>query len=271
MNRKVTTYFQNRVVWITGASSGIGKHIALNLASIEGISLILSARRVINLEILARECGEQGATCKVLPLDLEQTNTLEAKALEAIALFGRIDILINNGGISQRSYAYETPIANDRKIMEIDYFSNIILTKAVLPYMMQNSFGHIAVTSSISGCFGFPLRSAYCAAKHAIYGFYEALDIEMRSKKIAVTIVSPGRINTEISYSALTKYGTPNGQMDDGQANGLSSDICAKRILKGIAQKKHELLVGKHELIMVHIYRKLPRLFHLLANKINPT
>ncbi len=271
MKRKVTTYFQNRVVWITGASSGIGKHIALNLASIEGISLILSARRVTNLEILARECAEQGATCKVLPLDLEQTNTLEAKALEAIALFGRIDILINNGGISQRSYAYETPIANDRKIMEIDYFSNIILTKAVLPHMMQNSFGHIAVTSSISGCFGFPLRSAYCAAKHAVYGFYEALDIEMRSKNIAVTIVSPGRINTEISYSALTKDGTPNRQMDDGQANGMPADICAKQIIQGIAHKKHELLVGKHELIMVHIYRKLPRLFHLLANKINPT
>src|SRR5574344_2081436 len=245
MNRKVTIYFQNRVVWITGASSGIGKHIALNLASIEGISLILSARRVTNLEILARECAEQGATCKVLPLDLEQTNTLEAKALEAIALFGRIDILINNCGSSQRSYAYETPIANDRKIMEIDYFSNIILRKAVLPHMMQNSFGHIAVTSSISGCFGFPLRSAYCAAKHAVYGFYEALDIEMRSKNIAVTIVSPGRINTEISYSALTKDGTPNRQMDDGQANGMPADICAKQIIQGKDNNKHELLVGK--------------------------
>lgn len=271
MNKKVSTYFHNRVVWIVGASSGIGREIALNVASVKGVSLILSARRVSNLDTIAAECIKQGAKCIVFPLDLAQTDTLEAKALEAITLFGKIDILINNGGISQRSYAYETPIAIDRKIMEIDYFSNIILTKAVLPHMMQNSFGHIVPTSSISGCFGFPLRSAYCAAKHALYGFYESLDIEMRSKNIAVTIVSPGRINTEISYSALTKDGTPNGQMDDGQANGMPADLCAKQILNGIARKEHELLVGKHELFMVHIYRKIPRIFHFLANKINPT
>lgn len=268
---KASTYFKNRVIWITGASSGIGKHVALAFSKIEGVSLIVSARRIEKLEAIADECKANGATCEVFPLDLEQTETLEAKTKEAIALFGRIDILVNNGGISQRSLTIETPIANDRKIMEIDYFSSIIFTKAVLPQMIANGFGHIVVTSSISGCFGFPQRSAYCAAKHAIYGFYEALDIEMRSKNVAVTIVSPGRINTEISLSALTKDGTPHGEMDPGQAKGLDATVCAERILKGVAKKKHELLVGKGELIMVHIYRKFPRLFHKLATKINPT
>ncbi|MCQ2960539.1 MAG: SDR family oxidoreductase [Bacteroidales bacterium] len=266
-----STYFKNRIIWITGASSGIGKNIAVALSKIEGVSLILSARRVEKLEATAEECKSNGAKCIVYPIDLEQTDSLEYKTNEAIALFGKIDIVINNGGISQRSLTIETPIANDRKIMEIDYFSTIIITKAVLPQMIQNGFGHIIVTSSISGCFGFPQRSAYCAAKHAMYGFYEALDIEMRSKNIAVTIVSPGRINTDISLSALTKNGTPHGEMDPGQAKGLDASICANRILKGVAKKKHEILVGKGELIMVHIYRKFPRLFHLLATKINPT
>lgn len=264
-------YFKNRIVWITGASSGIGKEIAIALSSIEGIALILSARRIEKLTEVANESEQNGARCKVFPLDLENTAILEEKTNEAIQLFGTIDVVVHNGGISQRSLAYETPIENDRKIMEIDYFSSIIITKTVLPHMMKNGFGHIVVTSSISGCFGFPQRSAYCAAKHAIYGYYEALDIEMRSKNIAVTIVSPGRINTPISLSALTKDGKPHGEMDPGQAKGLAADICAKRIVKGVAKKKHEILVGKGELIMVHIYRKFPRLFHLLATKINPT
>ncbi len=264
-------YFKHKTIWISGASSGIGKHIALCLSSIEGVSLILSARRVEKLTEVANECEHNGANCKVFPLDLENTALLEEKTKEAIQLFGKIDIVVHNGGISQRSLAFETPIENDRKIMEIDYFSSIIITKTLLPHMMENGFGHIIVTSSISGCFGFPQRSAYCAAKHAIYGYYEALDIEMRSQNIAVTIVSPGRINTPISLSALTKEGKPHGEMDPGQAKGLDAGICAQRIIKGVAKKKHEILVGKGELIMVHIYRKFPRLFHLLATKINPT
>lgn len=265
------TYFANKIIWITGASSGIGKELAIAYSKISGVSLILSARRIEKLTEIAKQCEQNGGKCTVFPLDLEQTNTLDEKSREAIAIYGRIDVLVNNGGISQRSLTIETPIANDRKIMEIDYFSSIIITKAVLPQMIENGFGHIAVTSSISGCFGFPQRSAYCAAKHAIYGFYEALDIEMRSKNIAVTIISPGRINTDISLSALTKDGTPHGEMDPGQAKGLDAAVCAKRILKGMAKKKHELLVGKSELIMVQIYRKIPALFHILATKINPT
>lgn len=268
---KVATYFQNRVIWITGASSGIGKALACACAKIEGVRLIISARRADKLQEIADACKAMGAQCAVLPVDLEQTDTLREKVHEAIAIYGKIDIVVNNGGISQRSLAIETPIENDRKIMEIDYFSSIIITKELLPHMIQNGFGHIVVTSSISGCFGFPQRSAYCAAKHALYGFYEALDIENRKNNIAVTIVSPGRIQTDISLSALTKDGTPHGAMDPGQANGLDVDVCAQRILSGVARQKHELLVGKKELLMVHIYRKLPSLFHYIANKINPT
>lgn len=264
-------YFSYKVVWITGASSGIGEETALQLASIHGIQLILSARSIDKLVAVKSLCEQKGAACTVLPIDLEQTETLSNIASQAIDIYGRIDVLINNGGISQRSSVLETPIENDRKIMEIDYFSSVILTKAVLPHMITQKSGHIIAVSSISGCFGFPLRSAYCAAKHAMYGFYEALDIEMRSQNIAVTIVSPGRIQTNISYSALTKDGKPHGKMDAAQENGMPVDVCVRKMIRAIAKKKHEALIGNNEVLMVHIYRKIPRLFHAIIGKINAT
>jgi dehydrogenase/reductase SDR family member 7B len=264
-------YFEHKVIWITGASSGIGKETAIALSKIPHVSLIVSARREDKLLEVKNICIDNGAACEILLLDLEQTQELESKAQKALSLFNRIDILINNGGISQRSSVEETPIENDRKIMEIDYFSSVILTKTLLPRMIAQKSGHIVPISSISGIFGFPLRSAYCAAKHAMYGFYEALDIEMRTKGIAVTIVAPGRIQTDISYSALTKDGTAHGKLDAGQELGMPVDVCVRKMLKAISKKKHEALIGRKELIMAHLYRKLPCLFHFIVGKIKAT
>lgn len=265
------SYYQHKVVWITGASSGIGRETAIQLSYIPHISLILSARNTTALQEVQKICINNNAACSILAIDLEQTHELEEKTMQAISLYGRIDIMIHNGGISQRSSAIETPIENHRKIMEIDYFSTIIITKTILPHMVERGYGHIVAISSISGCFGFPLRSAYCAAKHAMYGYYESLDIELRSSGICVTIVAPGRIQTNISLSALTKDGSPHGKMDDGQKNGMPVDRCVRIMLKGIARKKHEILIGGIEVIMAHIYRKMPRLFHILASKIKST
>lgn len=264
-------YFNNKTIWITGASSGIGRECTLQLAKMSNVSLILSARSVNKLEELRDECKNLNAQCEILPLDLEQTHTLTEKTNAAIEIFGKIDIIIHNGGISQRSLAEETPIENDRKIMEIDYFSTIIITKALLPHMIARKSGHIVAVSSISGCFGFPQRTAYCAAKHAMYGYFEALDIEMRQHNIAVTMIAPGRIQTNISYSALTKDGTAHGKMDDGQADGMPVKQCGKKMLKAIARKKHEALIGRKEVIMVYIYRIVPKIFHIIASKIKAT
>jgi len=264
-------YFENKIVWITGASSGIGEATAYEFAK-QGATVILSARRKDKLDTVAEKCKATGATTAILPLDLENTANLETKAKEAESLFGRIDVLFNNGGISQRSLTWETPIDIDRKIMEIDYFSGVVLTKAVLKGMIRRKTGWIIANSSISGAFGFPLRSAYSAAKHAVYGFYESLRAELRVNNIPVhiTIVAPGRINTPISMSAIGKEGKATGIMDPGQANGFPAEKCAKAIVKATAKGKPELLVGGSEIISVYLRRIFPRIFFKIVSKIAP-
>ena len=178
---------------------------------------------------------------------------------------------MNNGGISQRSEISETSIEMHRKIMEIDFFSYIIITKTVLPSMIASGGGYIAATSSISGKFGFPLRSAYASAKHAIQGFFETLRIEMLSHNISVTIAYPGRVNTKISVNALKADGSAHGTLDAGQAGGITAEKCAQQYIKAIKHRKPEILIGGKELLMVHIKRFFPRLFFKIIGNIKPT
>jgi short-subunit dehydrogenase len=154
--------------------------------------------------------------------------------------------------------------------MNVNFFGAVILTKAVLPQMINQGSGAIAVTSSITGKFGFPLRSAYSASKHAVVGFFETLGIELASKNISVTVAFPGRVQTNISINAITKDGTPHGEMDPGQAGGIPAELCARKYLDAIHRGRHEVLIGGRELIMVHIRRFLPRLFFRIAGRIKP-
>lgn len=180
---------------------------------------------------------------------------------------GRIDVLINNAGRSQRSLAKETPPEIDRNIMELNFFSVVELTKLVLPQMLKNGSGHIVVISSIAGKLGFSMRTAYSASKHALQGYFESLRTELANDNIKVTIVSPGRIKTNISVNAVTKDGSPYNIMDEGQANGMNAALCAAKIVKAIKERK-ELLVGKTEILMVHIRRFLPSLYYKLVTRI---
>lgn len=259
--------FHNKVVWITGASSGIGEALAYELTK-GGASLALSARNIEKLAKVRETCRSMGASAEVFPFDLSRVEEIPKVAKSVMNHYGRIDLLINNGGISQRSLAYETPVDIDRSIMEINYFGNIVLAKAVLPYMIHQGYGHIAVTSSIVGKFGFPLRSAYSASKHALHGFYESLITEISGKNIRVTIIIPGRIRTNISLHALDKEGKEQGVMDAGQTKGLPADKCARKILKGIKKEKREVLVGRKELLMVYIKKYFPSLFYRIVRKI---
>jgi short-subunit dehydrogenase len=198
------------------------------------------------------------------------TNHVELAAVikEIIAVAGRVDILVNNAGMSQRSYAIETPLDNDRKIMELNFFSQVSITKMILPLMIHQKSGHIIQISSIVGKFGFPMRTSYSASKHAVQGFFESLRTELMDENIFVTIVSPGRIHTNISRNALTGDGSLHDEMDDGQANGMHATVCAQKIIKAIKSNRKEILIGNKELIMVYIRRFLPFLYYKLVKNI---
>lgn len=244
--------WKEKVVWITGASSGIGEELARQV-SLKGALVVLSSR---NEQALCEVKDKlfQPEKQLVLPLDLEKGDFNNAVLL-VLEKYGRIDVLVNNGGVSQRSSVSETPISVDRKIMEINYFGPVGLTKAVLPEMLKQGSGHIVVISSIAGKFGFFLRSSYSAAKHALYGFFESLLLEVENKNISVTIASPGQINTPISLHALTADGKPHGAMDNNQARGMSVKTCVEQLLKAIERKDKEVLIGGKELFAVHIKR----------------
>ena len=258
--------FHNKVIWITGASSGIGEALAYAFAQ-EKAKVIISSNEPEELNRVKENCHN----CFVVPFDLTDTEQIHNAVEKVVQEFGNIDILINNGGISQRALAIETPIDIDRKIMEINYFGQIALTKNVIPYMIKNGGGHIAVTTSITGKFGFPLRSAYSASKHALYGFFETLRQELKNEKIHITIACPGRVKTNISINAVTKNGNPYGQMDDGQAQGISVEKCAEKYLSAIRKNKKEVYIGGKEILMVYIKRFFPRAFNKIVNNINPT
>ena len=159
----------------------------------------------------------------------------------------------------------------DRQIFEINFFAADKLTKAVLPFMLENGFGHISATSSVVGKFGIPMRSAYAASKHALHGYYDSLRAEMHGKNIFVSVIIAGRILTNISQNAVTKDGSKHGVMDDGQANGMTADEAAKRIVRGIMRKKPEIMFGGKEMLMVYIRRYLPKLFYYMAPRVKPT
>ncbi|MDP4210706.1 MAG: SDR family oxidoreductase [Bacteroidota bacterium] len=262
--------YKDKNVWITGASSGIGEALAYAFAR-EGARLILSSRRTDELERVAARCRELGSEASIVLLDLAVSSQLEKAADEVLATFGHVDVLVNNGGISQRSIVAETPIDVDRRIMEVDYFSGVVLTKKVLPAMLQRGKGHIVAVSSITGKFGFSYRSAYAAAKHAIHGFYESLWAEEHRNGIDVTIICPGRVHTNVSLNAITKTGEAYGIMDHGQDGGISSEQCAREIIKAMNAKKVEAYIGGREILMVYFKRYIPWLFYKLVTKVKPT
>ena len=250
-----------KVIWITGASSGIGEALAYALAR-HGTKLILSARRKEELARVKGDCkAEAQANIRILPLDLEKSDTLKLSVEAAIQLFGRIDILINNGGISQRSLVSETSLSVDRRLMETNYFGAIALTKYLLPHFISKKGGHFVNVSSVTGKFGTPYRSGYAASKHALHGFFDALRAEHYKDNIRVTMICPGFIRTPITLSAVTGDGSPLNQMDEGQYKGKPVDWCARKIISAIAKNKQEVYIGGREVMAVYLKRFFPRLF----------
>lgn len=258
------------IVWITGASLGIGEACALEYAS-RGAKLILTSRSESKLASVSKRCLEKGAkdVC-VLPYDLENQSGIDALSQAAWDAFGKIDVLFCNAGVSQRTTVEDTSMETVRKLMEINYFAPVAMTKAILPRMVAAGGGSIAVTSSIAGLFGFPLRCAYSSSKHAVYGFYETLRAEYYDKGIKVTVVCPGRVRTDISINSIGLNGERYGKMDPGQAGGISPEKAARKIVKAISKGRREVLVGGKELIMVYVKRFFPGLCARIGRSIKP-
>lgn len=257
-------------VWITGASSGIGAACACKYAA-EGARLVLTSSSAERLEPVAQKCRTLGATeVVVLPYELGNPEGIEELTANAWSAVGGIDIVMLNAGISQRTNVEDTSMEMVRRIMEVNYFAPVAIAKAILPRMVDRGGGKIAVTTSIAGRFGFPLRCGYSSSKFALYGFFETLQAEYYNAGIRVTIVCPGRVQTNISLYALDKGGKPHGVLDPGQKGGMGAERAAQIIVRAIAKGRREVLVGRKELLMVHIKRFFPGLCARMARKIKP-
>ncbi|GAB4201845.1 MAG: SDR family NAD(P)-dependent oxidoreductase [Bacteroidia bacterium] len=262
-------YFNGKVIWITGASSGIGEALFKHLLRHTSASLVISARNAEKLNEIANS-SKDTSRVYVLPFDLGENFDAEKLVNDVISKFGRIDILVNNGGVSQRAMVLETSEETERKLFEVNYFSYVKLSKAVLPYMIRQKYGHIVVMSSIAGKFGFYLRSTYSAAKHALHGYFESLRLEYENQGVLVTIVCPGKVKTNVSVNALTGEGKKHNQLDESHQNAMSADKAAEIILKRIAQKREEVYVGGKEIVMVYLKKYLTFVFNWLIRKQSP-
>ncbi len=268
---KKETRFKDKVVWITGASSGIGEALAYRFNA-EGARLILSSNEPAELKRVKSRLPNKGTETMLLPLDLNKISSLALRSKKALERFGHVDVLINNGGISQRALAKDTCIPVDVKIINTDFLGHVAVTKAVLPSMLSRQSGHIVVTSSIMGKIYTPLRSTYSAAKHALHGFFDSLRAEVCADNIHVTIVCPTGVQTGISLNAVTGTGQKYGKMDEVMSKGLTADECADRIIKAIVAKKEEVIIGKGLIkYSAYVRRFFPRIYSRLIRRVKVT
>ncbi len=247
------------VIWITGASSGIGEAAAKKFSN-SGYAIILSARNEHELNRVKLACAFPD-DCRILPLDLASSTDFPEKVATAISFFGQVDILLHNGGISQRSLIKDTLLEVDRRLMEVNYFGTVALTKAILPHFLARKKGQFGVVTSLVGKFGSPYRSSYAGAKHALHGFFDTLRAEHHQDGIAVTLICPGFIRTQVSINAVTGDGSPLGEMDQAQDQGMSPEACAEAIFNALVKKKEEVYIGGKETLAVYLKRFLPGVF----------
>ena len=261
---------ESEVYWITGASSGIGAACAKLLAA-QGHKIILSSRREKALQKVKMDAVEAGASASnlcVLPLDICDYEVMPDVVLQAQRAFGRIDVLFNNAGVSQRSLFVNTELETYRKLFEVDVFGQIALTKLVVPIMLQQGRGQLAVTASVTGKVGVPLRSGYCAAKHAVMGFFDSLRTELEGQGITVSTVVPGFIQTDVAKNALKGDGARFAREDTAIRSGMAVGKAAGVIVKGLQKGKKEISVGEGmEMKILWIKRLLPWLAFRILRK----
>ena len=259
-----------KVIWITGASSGIGSALAIELSK-RGCKLILSARTEDKLIETKESCAGNPEDIAILPLDVGALEALPQKAAAAEQIFGPIDILVNNAGISQRALCIDTQLDVYARLMNINYLGTVGLTKTLLPQMIARGSGQIVVVSSLTGKFGTPLRTGYSASKHALHGFFDSLRTEVHQHGIEVLLVCPGFIRTNISINAVVGDGSNQGKMDEAQAKGMDPHQCARQMISAIESGKEEVNIGGKETFGVLIKRFFPTLFSRMIRSMKVT
>ncbi len=257
--------FREKVVWLTGASSGIGEALAYEFSK-QGACLILSARRGGELERVRSQCSEP-ARVKILPLDVADLDSIPQKAKEARAMFGRIDILVNNAGISQRGRVAETEMVALQRVFQVNFFGAVAMTKAVLPEMLERGAGQIVVVSSLTGKLPVPKHAAYCASKHALQGYFDSLRAEVARAGVTVTVILPGFVQSEISKNSLDPRGNPRGK-PPLSTRAMRADVAARKMVKAIAQRKEEYQFGGVERFVVPARKFAPRLYSYAIKRI---
>lgn len=255
--------FRNKLVWITGASSGIGEHLAYGFSK-AGARLILSSRNEKELARVREGCAGE-AEVHIVPMDVAALDTIPAIAEEVLQNIGPVDILVNNAGISQRDLALQTSLSVDMRIMEVNYFGTLAVTKAVAPVMQARKSGQIVVISSVLGKIGVPYRSAYAASKHAIQGFFDSLRAELYRDHITVTIICPGYVFTNVTANALRGDGTPNAVIAESTRSGFPPDVFAQKALQAIYNQRREVVIAKKEGFGVFLQRFMPGIYARIA------
>ncbi|XP_034488455.1 dehydrogenase/reductase SDR family protein 7-like [Drosophila innubila] len=269
--QKYRNQLPGKVVLITGASSGLGESLA-HVFYRAGCKVILAARRVQELERVKKDLlaldVQPAYPPTVLALDLSELNSIPDFVTRALAVYNQVDILINNGGISVRADVASTAVDVDLKVMVVNYFGSVALTKALLPSMIKRQIGHICFISSVQGKFAIPQRAAYSASKHAMQAFADALRAEVASKNINVSCISPGYVQTQLSMNALTGSGNNYGKMDEATAKGMSPQKLSERILQCILCKEPDIIVSDFQAKIAYYLRHLlPSVFFWIMAK----
>ncbi|TCM69776.1 short-subunit dehydrogenase [Acinetobacter calcoaceticus] len=257
----------DKVVWITGASSGLGKALAEECAQ-RGARVILTARRLDVLEAV-RDSLPNPEKHLAISMDITDESQVRAAYAQVLERVERIDWLINNAGLSQRALIADTTMQTERTLMEVDYFSQIFLTKTVLPTFIAQQSGRIAFVSSVAGLLGTQYRASYSAAKAAIHMWANSLRAEVAEQGVGVSVIFPGFVQTNVSFNALDGAGKPQGHQDEAIANGLAAEDFAQQVVKSLLGNQEYIVVaGQKEKLGVMVSRLSPKLLYKMIRKI---
>ena len=257
---------ENKVVWITGASSGLGKALARECA-LQGAQVVLTSRRYDELEAVCVGLFKPERHVSIAADITDEAQVRHAHE-QVLACKGRIDWLINNAGLSQRALIQDTTMQTERAIMEVDYFSQVFFTKTVLPTFLKQKSGRVVFVSSVAGLLGTQYRASYSAAKAAIHMWANSLRAEVSKDGVEVSVVFPGFVKTNVSFNALNGEGKPQAKQDEAIENGLEADDFAKQTVRALQQGEEYIVVGgKKEKLGVLVARISPKMLYKMIRK----